>query len=285
MRTLLILLTLFINTSLTIEASNPVTNTIENIDLNIKDHEVAVTFLGLSAGEATLIQGANNENILVNAGGKETSAELEGWLFLYDVKEISKLILTNNEQDLSEKQINRLVSKYNIKEIFTTPESAGQLIKKLDPTLKAAVVSWTVGTKKTILPEMTAVVQFVGNNLNEGMDFTLDFFNHRIFLMSSFSPRAEEALLKRNLENINVFKIPNYVVEDSLSEKLIQYLNPQISILFAPEEDKHDPDILVDLHETWSEIYSTKKHGTITIKFTDSNYEVITLPIEADEEN
>jgi len=285
MRTLLIVLSIFIQTTLTVDASKPTINTIENINLNIKDHEVAVTFLGLSAGEATLIQGANNENILVNVGGKETGAELEGWLNLYDVKEISKLILTKNEQQLSDKQINSLVSKYNIKEIITTPEHSGQIVKKLDSTIKAAVVSWTMGTKKTILPEMTAVVQYVGNDVNEGMDLTLDFFNHRIFLMSSFTPRAEEALLKKNLENINVFKIPNCAMEDSLSEKLIQYLNPQISILFAPEEDEHDSDILVDLHETWSEIYSTKKHGTITIKFTDSNYEVITIPIEVDEEN
>ncbi|MBV7507108.1 hypothetical protein KW850_17745 [Bacillus sp. sid0103] len=283
MRTLLVLLAFFIQTTLTVEASNPSLNNIENIDLNIKDHEVAVTFLGLSEGEATLIQGANNENILVNVGGKETNAELEGWLYLYDVKEISKLILTNNDQEVTEKQINRLISKYKIKEIITTPERSTQIRKKLDSINKPAVISWGAGTKKTILPEMTAVVQFLGSEDNEGMDLTFEFFNHRIFFMTSFTPRAEETLLRKNLENINVFKIPNCAVEDSISEKLIQYLNPQISILFSPEEEQHDPEILVDLHETWSEIYSTKKHGTITIKFTDSNYEVITIPIESDE--
>ncbi|MFB5194541.1 hypothetical protein ACE198_06375 [Neobacillus sp. KR4-4] len=283
MRTLLIILSLFIQTTLMVEASEPSLNNIENINLNIKDHEVAVTFLGLSEGEATLIQGANNENTLINTGGKETAAELEGWLFLYDVKEISKLILTHNGTELSKQQLNRLISKYNIKEIISTPKFSAKIKKELDSTNKPAVVSWGQGTKRPILPEMTAEVQFVGNDTNEGMDLTLDFFNHRIFLMTSFTPRAEETLLEKNLENINVFKIPNGAPEDSLSEKLIQYLNPQISVLFAPEEETHDPDILVDLHETWSEIYSTKKHGTITIKFTDSNYEIITIPIESDE--
>lgn len=266
-----------------VEASMPSSKNIENIDLNIKDHEVAVTFLGLSEGEATLIQGVNDENILVNAGGKETVAELEGWLYLYDVKKISKLILTKNEQELTEKQFNRLISKYHVSEIITTPELSAQIINILGTANKPAVASWKEGTKKSILPEMTAVVQFMGKDDNEGMDLTLEFFNHRIFLMTSFTPRAEERLLTKNLENINVFKIPKYAMEDSLSEKLIEYLNPQISILFASEEEKHDPEILVDLHETWSEIYSTKKHGTITVKFTDSNYEVITIPIEANE--
>jgi len=283
MRTLLIILLFFLPTTLMVEASGPSLNNIENINLNIKDHEVAVTFLGLSAGEATLIQGANNENTLINTGGKETAAELEGWLFLYDVKEISKLILTHNETELTKQQLNRLISKYNIKEIITTPKFSAQIKTELDSKNKPAVISWGQGTKRPILPEMNAEVQFVGNDANEGMDLTLDFFNHRIFLMTSFTPRAEETLLEKNLENINVFKIPNGAPEDSLSEKLIQYLNPQISVLFAPEEEVHDPDILVDLHETWSEIYSTKKHGTITIKFTDSNYEIITIPIETDE--
>jgi len=283
MRTLLVILFLFIQTTLMVEASIPSLNDIENIDLNIKDHEVAVTFLGLSEGEATLIQGANNENILVNAGGKETVAELEGWLYLYDVKDISKLILTTNELELTEKQFNRLISKYHIREIITTPELSAEIKKEQGTTNKAAVVSWGARTKKRILPEMTAVVQFVGKDDNEGMDLTLEFFNHRILLMTSYTPRAEETLMTKGLENINVFKIPKYAMKDALSEKLIEYLNPQISILFAPEEGRHDPDILVDLHKSWSEIYSTKKHGTITIKFTDSNYEVITIPIEADE--
>jgi competence protein ComEC len=283
MRTLLLLLSIIIQSTLMVEASKTTSNNIENINLNIKDHEVAVTFLGLTEGEATLIQGSNGENILVNAGRKETDAELEEWLYLYDVKKISKLILTNNQQELSDKQINQLITKYSIKEIIATPELTAQITNKLNLTNKPAVVSWAQGTKETILPDVTAVVQFLGNEPNEGMDITLDFFNHRIFLMTSFTPRAEETLLKKNLENINVFKIPNCAMEDSLSEKLIQYLNPQISILFAPGGEQHDPDILVDLHETWSEIYSTKKHGTVTIKFTDSNYEIITIPIEDEE--
>lgn len=283
MRTLLLFLAIFIQTTFIVEASPTISNNIENIDLNIKDHEIAVTFLGLSAGESTLIQGSNGENILVNAGGNETEAELDGWLYLYDVKEISKLILTNDKQVPSDNHINRLITKYGIKEIITTPALKDQLTKKLAFTTKAAVIAWREGTKEAILPELTAEVQFVGNKPNEGMDLTLQFFNHRIFLMTSFTPLAEKMLLKKDLENINVFKIPNCAKEDSLSEKLIQYINPEISILFAAEEDEPDQDILVDLHETWSEVYFTKRHGTVTIKFTESNYEVLTIPVESDE--
>jgi beta-lactamase superfamily II metal-dependent hydrolase len=262
-----------------VEASLPFSSKIENIDLNIKDHEVVVTFFDLSAGESTLIQGPNGENLLVNAGGKKTEAELDRWLYLYDVKEISTLILTNDGEELSHKQINRLILKYNIKEIITTPELSAQLTKNGDTTSKIAVISWGEGTKKVILPELTSMVQFVGNEQNEGMDLSLQFFKHRVFLMTSCSPRAEQKLLKENIEDVNVFKIPNCAKKNSITEKLIQYVNPQISILFAADHHP-DPDILHDLYDVWSEVYFTKKHGTVTIKFTDSNYEVITIPVQ-----
>ncbi|WHY75853.1 hypothetical protein QNH20_17200 [Neobacillus sp. WH10] len=283
MKILLILLAIFIPSTLIAKAETSITGQVENVELNIKEHEAAVTFLGLSAGEATLVQGPNNENILINVGGKGTKAELESWLSLYNINEISTLILTNGVQEISYSKINQVITKYKIKKIITTPELSKLIAKNLDQSMPISFISWVEGTKKEILPEMTAEVQFVGNEPNEGMDLMLNFFEHNIFLMTSFSHRAEQTLLKKNLKDVNVFKIPNSNKEDTLSDQFIQYLNPQISILFAVKEHQPNINILHDLHSIWSEVYFTKKHGTVTIKFTESNYEVITIPAEVDE--
>ncbi|MCM3566817.1 hypothetical protein [Neobacillus mesonae] len=276
MRIIFILLNLFFTFSLIVNAAPPVLSQVEKIHLNIKDHEMAVTFLGLSEGEATLIQGPNDENILVNTGGKDTEAELEEWLGIYHVKKVKSLILTKELADIN--QINRLVSKYNIKEIITTAKIKEQLQSELLP-VKMVVTDWKEGTKEEIIPNATAIVQYAGNQKQEGMDFKLQFFDHSIFFMSSTSQSAEKVLLKKNLENVNVFKLPNYTTDDVLSGSLIQFLNPEIAVLFSIAE-QHQPNsaVLEDLHETWSEIYYTKKHGTITIKFTETKYEVITIP-------
>ncbi|WP_223593438.1 hypothetical protein [Neobacillus bataviensis] len=279
MRILLLLITIIFQATSTVFA----TSNIENIDLKLKDHEFAITFLGLSAGEATLIQGPNGGNILVNIGREESKEELEKWLSLYDVEEISTLILTNDEPETHINLINQFLLKYKTQEIITTPKMAAFLSKSLNPANQLSIVAWGEGTKKEILPELTAEVQFLGSMQNEGLDFTLEFFNHRIFMMNSFSKRAEQKLLTRNLENLNVFKTPLFAKEDAITEKLIEFFNPQISILFADEGDLFDTEIIHDLHDIWSEIYFTKKHGTVTIKFTDSNYEVIPLPAAAEE--
>jgi len=278
MRILLMILALLIPSSVAVRAETTLPTEVEKIDVKLAEHQAAVTFLGLTTGEATLVQGPNGENILINIGGQGELSELEGWLSLYNVKELSTLILTNNGEKISIEKIGKLWKKYNIKEIVTTPEVSSLLTREKSNQIPITV--WNEGTKKEILPEMFAYVQFLGNQKNEGMDLMLRFFKHNLFLMTSFSQRAEQELLAKNLEDIHVFKIPYTLTKDSLSDQLIQTLNPQISILFGAEEDQLDQDLLRDLQGIWSEVYFTKKHGTVTIKFTESNYEIITIPLK-----
>lgn len=255
---------------------------VESIDLKLKEHEIAVTFFGLGDGEATLIQGSNGENILVNTGGEGTSAELNKMLKTYGVKEVTTLIITNR-QNLYVDKLTQFISKYKVKQLISTPEIANELTNMAAPFSETKVVSWQEGTTQSLFPDLSAAVLFAGNVENDGIDFTLEFFKHRLFLMTSSSHQVEESLLKKNLDDITIFKVPNWAKEDSLSEKLIQHVNPQIAILFESSQHKPDPDIIYNLQDIWSEVFFTKKHGTITIKFTENNYEVFTFPVEKED--
>lgn len=281
MKFLFIVLSVFLSFSSKVTAASPVSNQIEKINVNVRDHEMAVSFLGLSEGEATLIQGPSDNNILVNTGGNGTRSELEDWLNRYNVDKLNTLILTNDFTEISYELINELISKYKIKEIIATTKLADQLAKNL--TTKMTITNWQEGSKTKVLPEATATVQYAGVKPKEGLDFMLEFFNHRIFFMTSCSERAEQVLLKKNVKDVHVFKLPKYTKESPISETLIHYLNPQISVLFAAAEYGPNPDVLYDLNDTWSEIYYTKRHGTITIKFTETKFEVITIPVTAEE--
>ncbi|SDM44782.1 Metal-dependent hydrolase, beta-lactamase superfamily II [Bacillus sp. OK048] len=279
MRVLLLMTAIFLQLTSIGSASSIENGNIESINLKLKNHEIAVTFLGLDDGEATLIQGSNGENILVNMGGEETSAKLSEMLKTFGVKEISTLVITNH-QNLFIDQLNQMVSKYKIKQVISTPEIADEITNTAPPFTQVEAIPWKEGITQILLPDLTAEVLFAGKGENEGLDFTLQFFKHRLFLMTSSGDNVEEQLLKKNLDDVSIFKIPNWAMEDSLSEKLIQYVNPQISILFESEQHHPDPDIIHELQDTWSEVFYTKKHGTITIKFTENNYEVFTFPVE-----
>jgi beta-lactamase superfamily II metal-dependent hydrolase len=278
MRMLLLVAAIFFQLTSVGSASSFEYVNVESIDLNLKDHEIAVTFLGLDDGEATLIQGSTGENILVNTGGEETSDELREVLGTYGVKEISTIIITDT-QNLFVDELTQIISQYKVRQLISTPEIANEL----SGITEVEIVPWEEGTTQVLFPDLLAEVLFAGKEKNEGIDFTLQFFKHRLFLMTSSSQQVEEKLLMKNLNDITIFKVPNWAKEDSLSEKLIQYVNPQISILFESEEHHPDPDIIYDLQDTWSEVFFTKKHGTITIKFTENNYEVFTFPVEKED--
>jgi beta-lactamase superfamily II metal-dependent hydrolase len=282
MRKLLLVAAIFFQLTSIGSASSYDYGNVESIDLNLKDREIAVTFLGLGDGEATLIQGSNGENILVNTGGEETSDELREVLKTYGVKEISTLIITNT-QNLFLDQLTQIISKYKVKQLIATAEIAKQLTNMSPSFTEVKVIPWSEGTTQVLFPDLSAEVLYAGIGETEGIDFTLQFFKHRLFLMTSSSQQVEENLLKRNLDDVTIFKVPNWAKQDSLSEKLIQHVNPQISILFESEQHQPDPNIIYDLQDTWSEVYFTKKHGTITIKFTENNYEVFTFPVEKED--
>ncbi|OIK17100.1 hypothetical protein BIV60_00820 [Bacillus sp. MUM 116] len=282
MRVLLILLTLFIQNTTLGFAYQLIPDDFESIDLKLKEHEMAVSFLGLTNGEATLIHGPNDENILVNTGGEGTEAELDEWLRFFGVKEITTLMLTN-KQSLNDSQINHVISKYFIKEIVTTREIANQLSAHFQGTTLIPIKVWGIGTSKQILPDVMANVQFAGAEKDEGLDFTLRFHKYRLFFMTSYSQKAQQTLMGKSLGEINIFKVPTMEEDNSLSEKLIHAVNPQISILFSTEKKSPDINIIKDLQDSWSEVYFTKKQGTMTIKFTESNYEVFNIPVEGDE--
>jgi beta-lactamase superfamily II metal-dependent hydrolase len=278
MRKLLLVAAIFFQLTSIGSASSFEYGNVESIDLNLKDHEIAVTFLGLDDGEATLIQGSTGENILVNTGGEETSEELREVLGTYGVKEISTIIITDT-QNLFVDELTQIISQYKVRQLISTPEIANELYG----ITEVEIVPWKEGTTQVLFPDLSAEVLFAGREKNEGIDFTLQFFKHRLFLMTSSSQRVEEKLLTKNLDDVTIFKVPNWAKEDSLSEKLIQYVNPQVSILFESEDHQPDPDIIYDLQDTWSEVFFTKKHGTITIKFTENNYEVFTFPVEKED--
>ena len=126
MRVLLIMTAIFLQLTSIGSASSIENRNVESIDLKLKDHEIAVTFLGLDDGEATLIQGSNGENILVNMGGEETITELRDLLKTFGVKEISTLVITNR-QNLFIDQITQFISKYKVKQLISTPEIANEL--------------------------------------------------------------------------------------------------------------------------------------------------------------
>lgn len=245
---------------------------VEGVDMNLKRNESAFTFLALSDGEAMLIQHANGDNILVNTGGRGAVKELDRLLALFHVKVITRVILTSAD---GMENLQHIIESYKVSQIVTGSAAA----QKADSLIPAGVklTKWEQGSTHTLMPDLTAEVVYDGTDEQEGTDISLQFFRHQIFYMSSYSRKSEKAFLAAPLKNVNIAKVPAYAAKGSFSDLLIEHLDPQLAIIFKSNKVRPDPDLVEMLHEAWIDVYFTKQHGTVTIKLTDSNYDVITI--------
>jgi competence protein ComEC len=246
---------------------------VEGVDVNLKRNELAFTFFSLTDGEAALIQHANGENILVNTGGKETVKELERLLTLFHVKTISAVILTSVD---GKANLEELIKKYKVNQIILGA-SANQSLTEIAIKAGVKVSAWEQGDLQKLMPGLTAEVVYDGREENEGTDISFQFFHHQILYVSSASHKSEQSFLGKPLKNVNIVKLPQYAAKGSFSDLLIEHLDPQLAIIFKSNSIKPDPDLVEMLHEAWIDVYFTKQHGTVTIKLTDSNYDVITI--------
>lgn len=246
---------------------------VEGVDVNLKRNELAFTFLAISDGEAALIQHANGENILVNTGGSGTFKELERLLALFHVNELSTIILTANA---GQENLDQIIQKYNVGRILTGKAGNQALAEASIPT-EVKVQSWKQGELLKLMPGLTAEVIFDGSEEKEGTDISFQFFHHQVFYISSASHASEQAFLAEPLKNVNIVKLPFFAAKGSFSDLLIEHLDPQLAVIFKSNTVKPDPDLVEMLHEAWIDVYFTKQHGTVTIKLTDSTYDVITI--------
>jgi competence protein ComEC len=248
---------------------------IENVDLNLKENELAMTFFSLTDGEATLIQHPNGETVLINSGGTKTKAELKNLLELYGIDKISKVVLTNQHQSNIE-NLNWILENYHVSECYSN-ESTSSVIKSLmKPDVAVSQLIWDENTNEEILPGLKIEVL----NDEDGIDLSVEFLSHRILLLNPVNQTTEKQLLAKQFAKTKIVQFRGYGDEQQISDELINHLDPQVAVFFQKENNKPDQELFQRLAEAWVDVYFAKRHGTITIKFTDNNYEVLTISNE-----
>ncbi|MGS2776281.1 ATP-dependent DNA helicase [Robertmurraya sp. GLU-23] len=252
---------------------------VESIDLNLKDDELAVTFLPLTNGEATLIQNGQGEHILVNTGHQDSEEELKRVLKLYKVNHISTIILTSPEEGYVG-NLNMLAEFYDVKQVITSKSIAEKIetIKTGSNEIQdIGIHLWAQGTKQMLVENLEAEVLYNGASKEEGLDLSFTYKSSRFLILTSMTEESNRTLLKFDLSNVNIVKIPQFAVENSINEKLLRHMDPQLAVIFQSKHLAPHQDILKLLQDIWLDVHYTKMHGILTIKFTPKNYEIISI--------
>jgi beta-lactamase superfamily II metal-dependent hydrolase len=244
---------------------------VPEVDLNLSQSEYAISFLPLKKGEVAVLHVPAGKDYLINTGPPSQIEELIYYVNQLHIKRIEGIILTEKAEIYID-TIKELRKGYSIKQIITGASFSG----KLASTVKG-VQSLTEGETYPISRDLSMEVVHEGNEKQEGLDFSLTFFQHRFLWLSSQSRHAEDVFMSKPLKNVNIVKIPVHSKTECISDPLIKHIDPQTALLYRSKEKLLNGDLLEAINEAWIDLYLTGQHGLISIKFNRSNYEVITF--------
>jgi beta-lactamase superfamily II metal-dependent hydrolase len=245
---------------------------VPDLDLNLSQNEYAISFLPLKRGEVAVLHLPSGENFLINTGPPSQIEELFYYLNQINIKEIRAIILTE-EAEIYTDTLAEIMRKYSIDQLISGDSFSGMLIKNKE----AKVKSLKEGETYPLSSELALEVIHEGNEKQEGLDFSLTFFQHRFLWLSSQSKHAEDVFLTKPLKNVNIVKIPLHSRTECISDPLIKHIDPQSALLYRSKEKLLNGDLLEAINEAWIDLYLTGQHGLISIKFNKNNYEVLTF--------
>jgi beta-lactamase superfamily II metal-dependent hydrolase len=244
---------------------------VPEVDLNLSQSEYAISFLPLKKGEVAVLHLPTGEEYLINTGPLSQIEELIYYVNQLNIKGIEGIILTE-ETEIYTDTLLKLKKIYSIKQIIAGSSFSGNLTGGVND-----VHSLKEGQTYPLSRELSLEVIHEGNEKQEGLDFSLTFFQHRFLWLSSQSKHAEDIFMSKPLENVNIVKIPLHSKTECISDPLIKHIDPQTALLYRSKEKLLNGDLLEAINEAWIDLYLTGQHGLISIKFNRSNYEVITF--------
>jgi beta-lactamase superfamily II metal-dependent hydrolase len=245
---------------------------VPKVDLHVSQDEYAISFLPVQKGEVAVLHLASGDHYMINTGSFKDRNQLYYYFNQLHIDNIKGLIITE-KSEVDERMIAELVEKFSIEEIVV-----GKSLEPDMPTQVSRIVHPVQEDQTyTFSDELSMRVVHDGNERREGLDFSITFFHHRFLWMSSQSSHSEGVLLSKSLKNVNIVKIPVHSKSESMSQRLLEHVDPQTAILYRSKERLLNGDMLEAINEEWIDLYLTGQHGLIAVKFNKRNYEVLTF--------
>ena len=234
-----------------------------------------ISFIDVGQGDSILIH--NNQNILIDTGGKDNSNESSivinktiPYLKSLGIKRIDYLILTHGDYDHMGEAIN-LVEKYKVKKIIFNCGDHNDLEKRLIKILNKKKIKYYTCVEKVENLYFLQTKIFNNENDNSNVIYT-EINNYKFMFMGDASIITEKELLKEyNLPDIDVLKVGHHGSKTSSSKEFIEEINPKYSIISVGKDNRYghpNKEVLQNLKD--SKIYRTDQDGSVIIKIKDN---------------
>lgn len=245
--------------------------------------DMTIEFLGLQAGESTLVRFKDGSTILIDTGHPDSENTLIQMLREEEITDIQYLVLTYYSKEYIG-NTKALLEQFNVETIVVTEDLKDFII---DPEWNYNGKVITSKPKKSIKIQPDAQLYFLGpeqlyeSPQNNAMVFQLRHGDQRTLFTSAINAEAEKSLMASYDLQSEILKISDFGRIQGSYHPFIEEIDPQVAVVFHPGESFGTSEEVVErLKETWADVYSIKNRNvyeTVKIISNGKDYEVVEL--------
>ncbi|MCA0990747.1 ComEC/Rec2 family competence protein [Pseudalkalibacillus hwajinpoensis] len=266
------LLVLMISTYSLMLGATSAEASIQSVDLHLRNHEVAVTFLDLSIGEAILLQSKENGAVLINTGSSHSEQELINRLKMFKVKEIRKLWLTNADEAYTG-NFSNLLHYYDVKEVFLSKGVETAFLTSIPSHIRKQHIQ--ENQQLELMEDVN--VEILNISKTGSVTFMLSLGSQDLLMMGETDLELEEEIASSG-RAVEVLKVANFGAGNGSSTEFLSAIDPQMAVIFRHNNIDVSESVLERLNESWTDVYYPYRIGSVTLRIQNDRYDVITLP-------
>ncbi|MBM7703328.1 ComEC/Rec2 family competence protein [Metabacillus iocasae] len=267
-RPFIILLIVCVLLDLGISNNRSYASKVESVDFDLSEGEAIMVFFSLSDGEATLIKDGTNHHILINTGSAASKEELYKWMNMFGIKKLDEVIITKQGAGFDDNLMD-VINRFSPKHVYAPN---GYQMKN-DSSYEA----WKEGKHHQYSEDISVRVLHNESTSTVSMDIIVTYGENRILYMTNNDSSIEKKLTKLPLSDTDVLKVANYGGGTTTSQPFLEKVDPQAAIIFETSINRINPDLLERLYEMWIDIHYVKQVGTVVMKMTKYQYEIISI--------
>jgi competence protein ComEC len=244
---------------------------------------MTVEFIGLKAGEATLVRVQNGPTLLIDTGHPQSRESLINFLRNEGITEVDYLILTHFDDNFAGNAdavmesvsvqnvvVPALLKEYIISKSWNYPSKILQVVPGQELKLNNQIELLFLGPRKLYLAPQ-----------NNSLVFQLRHKEIQFLFTGSINTEVEQDLMKQYNLKSEILKISDFGSNQASYAPFVEEVDAQVAVLFHPAEIVGTTDeVLERLHESWIDVYPIKKqdkYHTIKVISDGENYEIIEM--------
>lgn len=259
--------------------------------INIPNHNLEITAFDVGNADSFLVKTPKNKYIFIDTGksgynGGKSQAEIIIIKYLKDngIKNIDSLIITHFDSDHCGGAPDMLNS-LNVKRIYVNSlnhdSTQAQEIFKIAKEKNVQVV--LAKNNQDILKEQNLkITNFISADCHECGDndasilTLIKYGEFQMLFMGDAGVLTFDKLKEYLPQNITVLKVGHHGAKNVINKSMVEYLNPQLSLISVGENKFGHPDIQTIKQLAQTKILRTDKHNAIKFSINNNGFKVFT---------